>query len=590
MFSSFLCLPLQDPNVSEDVFDYIIVGGGTAGLALASRLSKEPGNRVLVLEAGGNVPDDDTVSIPGYDTKNLGTAIDWKYSGVGLDPKNPGIGYPRGRVLGGTSVINFMLSVKASSMDYDAWKDLGNTGWGWHEFDQAFKKFENFLTPPSDTNFVFDITHHGTSGLVKTSFPKHLPATLEKYFSAAWELGHPNIEADSFGGDIRGPRYFPLTIDENSERVSSVKAYYSSNEPQRSNLVVRLNCEVDKLLTSKSPNENLKVEAVQYTSHGKTLQAQASKEIILSAGSFGSPAILERSGMGDRSVLEKLGIPVLNELPGVGQNLADHPHISNIYELFPNHVSADNLNNDQAFHDEQLKLYKNEHSGLLTHSMSILDFEQLSKVLTKEEIEEGQKYLESGTDHLPQQVLKTVQKQLENGTPIEFALLNKRTRQASNDKSYITVLSALQYPLSRGSTHITTQDHTIAPHIQAGFLAHPFDHWLLAKAGKHARAIMQTSHFKEIISNEYTPGSGIQSDEEWKTYAADNVKAFSHTSGTAAMLPLKDGGVVDPDLRVYNTKNLRVIDASVIPIPLAMHPQMTVYAIAEMGAEKILRV
>lgn len=200
-----------------------------------------------------------------------------------------------------------------------------------------------------------------------------------------------------------------------------------SSIASRTNLVVNSHCEVDKLLTSKAENGDVIIESVRYFSGGTQREARALREVILCAGSFGSSAILERSGMGDRSILTKLGIPVVIELPGVGSNLADHPNIASTYEISKGLVSADNYMTSSKFADEQLKLYNTRRQGMLTHSISLVDFEPLNVILTKEEIEEGLKYLESETSHLPKLVLESVTEQLLKGTPIEFALLDKRT-------------------------------------------------------------------------------------------------------------------------------------------------------------------
>ncbi|KAG0147095.1 hypothetical protein CROQUDRAFT_43492 [Cronartium quercuum f. sp. fusiforme G11] len=568
-----------DDPCSKEVYDYIIVGGGTAGLVVASRLSENPETTVLVLEAGESGHQNLGIQIPGFMGTTFHTSVDWNYSTVTLEHAgNRSLVYPRGKVLGGSSALNFMVSTKASLHDYHALEKLGNPGWGWDEFDRASKKSEKVLRPKTASNFTFVPRYHGHHGLVKTSFPKYFPSTFSRYFPAARELSHESVPEDTFGGDLKGPYNFPSTINDNAERVTSATAYYYPFA-SRPNLVVRLKSEVDRLLTSKSRDGKVIVKAVRYESQSSMRQSLARKEVILSAGSIGSPAILERSGMGDPAVLKQLKIPVLNNLTGVGANFVDHPLFWGVYQLRPGIISADEIVSNTTFKAEQLKLYQNHREGILTHA---------------EEILEGLNYLynhsSSDSSHLTQPMLKVVEDQMLKGTPIEFILVNQRSVDMSPtpNASYISIVSALQYPLSRGTTHISSRDPTKDPLINPGYFRHPFDLWLLAKATKHARTIMENSLWKDVISGEHFPGPSVKSDEEWRNYVMKNSQTIYHPIGTAAMLPREYNGVVDPELRVYGTQKLRIIDASIIPIHLAMHPQMTIYAIAELGVEKIL--
>ncbi|KAG0140233.1 hypothetical protein CROQUDRAFT_674762 [Cronartium quercuum f. sp. fusiforme G11] len=577
--------------VKEMDYDYVLIGGGTAGLVVASRLTENPNITVLVLEAGDSGLNNTRISTPGFNGRNISTSIDWNYSTVALEHAgNRSIIYPRGKVLGGCSATNFLVTNKASRQDYDTIEKLGNPGWGWSEFDRAAKKSENFLLPPPRSNFSFIFENHGHNGEVKTSFPKYIPPTFPNYFPAVQELGHQPALLDSFGGDSKGPYYCPSTINENAERVTSATAYYHPFA-SRKNLVVWLNSEVDRLLTSKLPNGTVIVKGVQYTSHGSIKTVLSNREVILSAGAIGSPAILERSGMGDPYILNKLKIPIVNSLPGVGSNLIDHPLIWSTYELRPGVISADNLITNSTFAATQLQLYNDHREGILTHAVSLLDFEPLRSYLTKEEIAEGLKNLQCNTSHLPQWMFNAVKDQLENGAPIQFLLANQRwlDTPVSSKASYITIQAALQYPLSRGSSHISSRDPTKPPLIDTGYFRNPFDLWILSKAIKHSRRIMSNRSWSSVILREETPGPKVSSDEEWKEFTQNLVSTIAHPIGTVPMLPIERGGVVNPDLRVYGTQNLRVIDASIIPIHLAMQPQITVYAIGELGAEKILK-
>ncbi|KAG0145754.1 hypothetical protein CROQUDRAFT_671557 [Cronartium quercuum f. sp. fusiforme G11] len=485
-----------------------------------------------------------------------------------------------------------MGSIKGSRLDYDAIEKLGNPGWGWSDFDRASKKSEHFIVPKPSPNLTYQINFHGQNGSVKNSLPKYLPPPLGNFFPAFQQVGHEPKPTDTYGGDLKGPYYYPATIDDNAERVTSATAYYSPSIASRPNLIVRLHSEVDKVLTSKSKNGKLVVKAVQYISDGTHHKVWADREVILSAGVFGSPAILERSGMGDPVVLNKFGIPVLNKLPGVGANLGDHYQLTNTYQLLPGLISADNLTTNATYAAEQYQLYKTHREGILTQAISLFNYEPLQAFLTKEEIEEGMSYLKTNSSSpLPERVFKIIKEQLQKGTPVEFAVQNKRTIpiDTSPNASYISFFVALQYPLSRGSSHISSIDPLKSPTIDAGYYSNPFDLWLISKSGKSCRKILSTSSMKEIIKEETLPGKSVKTEEDWKKFAKETVRSFHHQIGTTSMLPFKDGGVVDSNLLVYGTNNLRVIDAGIIPIPLAMHITMTVYAIGELGAERILK-
>lgn len=592
--------PIEQGLESSKVFDYIVVGGGTAGLTVASRLSENPNITVLVLEAGGRGLGNTGISIPGLAGSTFRTGVDWNYSTIALkQADNRSIIYPRGKVLGGSSAINFMLTTKASRRDYNTFENLGNPGWGWNDFDRGLKKTEDLLIPPpsSSMDFTFVPEYHGTHGPVKTSFSKFLPPIVARYFTAAKELGHVRTFTDNFKGNVEAPSYVPLSIDENSERVTSASAYYFPIA-SRPNLVVQVDSEVDRLLVSNPNTEesDIVVRGVEYISQGSIKTNFARREVILSAGSIGSPAILERSGMGDSSVLEKFDIPVILNLPGVGANLIDHPMNLDVHQLKLGFFSSDKLARNATYAAEQLNLYNTRREGILTQVVSLLDFEPLHVVLTEEEISEGLQYLKDNSTSLPLQLFEAVKKQVLHGTPFEFLLINQGSAQlegtstfsTSPNVSYIAIASSLQYPFSRGSSHISSRDPRKPPLIDTGFFNHPFDSWLFAKACKHSRKIMESAEWDDVILKEVSPGNTVQTDEEWRHYVAKNTDTFYHPVGTAAMLPQELGGVVDPDLRVYGTQNLRVVDASIFPVHMATHPQLSIYAISEIAAEKIL--
>lgn len=577
-----------------EVFDYIIVGGGQAGLAVASRLSEDPSLTVLVLEAGGSGLNNPGISIPGLIGTTLGTDIDWKYTTVPQkEADERKIDYPRGKVLGGSSAINFIISTKADQEDYNAIEKLGNPGWGWSEIDRASKKSEKLLTPKRGSGFLFNPQDHGTSGPVTNSFPKYIPPQFEPYFPAAVtaSIGGQAIQStDPFGGKVEGAYYYPSAIDAQSIRVTSATAYYFPIQ-SRSNLVVRTGAEVNKLITNEAEGSEIKIAGVEYSSSGISFRVEVNKELIMCAGSIGTPAILERSGIGKQDILNPLGIPVVLNLEGVGGHLSDHPAVLATYRLKPGIVSSDDLRNATVA-AEQMTVYQETRGGLLSHALSLLDYRSLKSILTEDEINEGFALLKRDPNTMSTDQFSSIVDRIKNGVAVEFLLINaffESDNTPESNTSYLTIATTLQHPLSRGSSHIKSQDPSEVPSIDPGFLSHPFDLWLMKKAAKHARKIMSQPQWAAIIRDEKYPGPSVQSDEEWLASIKKRVRTEYHPLGTSSMMPREKSGVVDPELRVYGTQNLRVADASIIPIQIGGHPSMTVYALAEKAAEIIIK-
>ncbi|KAI7966690.1 hypothetical protein MJO29_002438 [Puccinia striiformis f. sp. tritici] len=392
-----------------EYFDYIVVGGGTAGLT-----------------AGGTGINRPSISIPAMMATNLHTDIDWDYSKVPQEGANQQkISYPRGKVLGGTSSINAMLSTWAEAEDYETIERLGNPGWGSKEIEKAFKKTERLINPPLNSPYIFNPGNHGIDGPVTNSFPKFIPPQYLPYFPACAAAGHVIQDKDSFAGNMEGAYIYPSAIDEKGFRVTSATAHYFPIK-SRSNLIVRTDCEVDKLIVTSTDTTNSRITilGVEYYSSGTLGRAMVRHEVIMSAGVIGTPVILERSGMGKESILKPLDIPIALNLEGVGSNLLDHLRVTSSYRLKAGHKTVEDLFRDPDYAAQQKSIYEQSGGGLLSHWFSVADFQSLKSFVGEDGMPQGMKLLEDCPSCTSPSQFDAVVNRIKNGRAIEFSLVN----------------------------------------------------------------------------------------------------------------------------------------------------------------------
>ncbi|KAG8945692.1 hypothetical protein FRC03_001668 [Tulasnella sp. 419] len=341
------------PRDSTEVPEYIIIGGGTTGLVVAGRLA-ESGSSVCVIEAGKHIHDDDRVDIPGYFGKTLGDPqFDWSYTTVPQKYvlNRTDVVIPRGKALGGTSVINSMTWGRASKDEYDYIANLGNgIDWSWDNLLPYFKRSETVIEPPSrewatEHGATFDKTYHGNSGPLKRGFVPWLGESHVPFFKAMNNLGVPTNH-DSCSGNNLGVFTLATSIDpDKGTRVSSAVAYFEPNS-HRINLIDQAH--VQKILLERDERTGLqKAIGVEYERDGKIVSIGASKEVVISAGAYETPKILELSGIGDQQRLEKLGIRPKVHLPGVGENLQDHLLVPSSFEMKKGYVTGDYLSDPE---------------------------------------------------------------------------------------------------------------------------------------------------------------------------------------------------------------------------------------------------
>ncbi|KAJ7482022.1 alcohol oxidase [Mycena latifolia] len=575
---------------SPDIFDYIVVGGGTSGLVVAARLVEDPTIRVCVVEAGGDVSSQLDTIVPGFGFKNLGKPeMDWRFSSA--PQANAGgrsLFLSRGKALGGTSMLNLMVLGRGHAAEYDAFETLGSPGWNWQGLVEYFRKSETFAATPAQIarlNVEVNPETHGSAGPIQRSLPTWMSDIHAPWVGALETLGVP-YNPDSFSGNNTGVWTVHLSVDSQARRSSSVSGYYTPVK-SKPNLVVITAAHATRILFDSSASASgLQVATgIEYHKDGQRYTVSASREVLLCAGAFQTPQLLELSGIGDKNVLGAHGLPVIVDLPGVGRNLQDHFWSPYVAETDPKYESIEVLN-DPVRAAEEWKLYEESKTGILAGTTSSSYAFLPKKHFAKD----------WDPNHVAEPLSASPQWKMQmdwlNGETVPFlemgifpGFLPIVGHAPELGKSYCSFFLALTHAFSRGTVHIASTDPLAAPVIDHRVLDNALDIEVLVQAIKFSRRLAATGELRAAITREVLPGAAVQSDSELAAYVREIVSTVFHPIGTAAMLPRGEGGVVDSELRVYGTANLRVIDASIIPIHLSAHIQATVYAVAEKAAD-----
>ncbi len=523
------------------MFDYIVIGAGTSGCIVAARLAEKMNNRVLLIEAGKKSYNP-WLHIPvGYYKNVYNPDLTWQYV-TEPDPNLNGrrINWPRGRVLGGSSAVNGLIHVRGQAEDYDLWAELGNTGWGFEDLMPYFKKLEDQERGPSE--------YHGENGPVGISDMRDPRAICHAFVTAGKEIGVPYTE--DFNGKVQeGVGMYQLTV-KNGLRTSSADYL----KTKRTNLEVRTECMVEKLITSGK-----QVTGVRYRdAQGQVQEVSARREVILCAGAVGSPHIMQLSGIGAGSLLQEAGVEVVHDLPGVGENLLDHFQVRTVHKC-NRPITINELNRSWWLKFKAGLQYVTSLRGPLTigagQAVAFMKSSDAEPIPDMEIIFMG--FSTDGPGKMPH--------------PFPgFTILGYQLR-----------------PESKGYVRLKNPNPHEHPAIFGNYLAEEVDRRVTVEVFKACRRFAQAPALKQYIIEEYLPGSSVATEDDMLAYARNAGSTVFHPTSSCRM-GHDDMAVVDDRLRVHGMKGLRVVDASIMPTMLSANTAAGCMMIGEKGAALIL--
>ena len=532
--------------MSKTHYDFIIVGGGSAGCVLANRLSANGSHRVCLLEAGPNCKSW-MVSIPGaFAYFMFSKKYNWQFdSEPKPDIRNGApVFCPQGRGLGGGSAINAMIYIRGHRRDYDHWASLGNRGWGFDDLLPYFRK--------NECNERGGDEFHGDSGPLYVSDCRNYYRINEHFLKAVEEAGYP-LTDDFNGPQHEGAGFYQFTIKD-GKRCSAAHAYLYPAE-ERENLDIRCGAQVTRILF-----EGRRATGIEYRANGKTERVYANKEVIISSGAYNSPKLLMLSGIGEKAHLDQVGIDALHDLPGVGQNLQEHVDACVLQES----LKSDGFTTSPA--------------GLLKLAGEPFRYLFGKKGKLESSISQAGAFLRTSKDlDVPDVQLHFIPL-LYDDSGRDLKLMSK-----NGYSCHVCVLR----PQSTGRVSLGSSDPDAPPRIDLNFFDHPDDRKTLVEGLRLVRKILAAPSFDEYRGTEINPGPDAQSDEEILARAKAKLGLVYHPVGTCKV-GSDDLAVVDDELRVHGLESLRVVDASIMPTLIGGNTNAPTMVIAEKAADLIL--
>ena len=532
--------------MDSETFDFIVVGAGSAGAAVAARLSESGKLSVLCLEAGKAGSDFFWSRVPAGVGKLIDNAtVNWCYDAE-PDEGSGGrrIPVPRGKMLGGSSSINGMVFVRGQAQDFDHWAQLGNRGWAYRDVLPFFKKMESFAGGSDE--------FRGRDGVLKVTETPRDGVFFDSMIEAAEAIGIP-FNPDYNGATQEGVAMTQATISRG--RRQSTAAAYLDGARQRANLKIETGALASRLIL-----ENNVCQGIRYTVDGEPREARASREVIVCGGTINSPQLLELSGIGQGERLRELGIDVVQDLPGVGENLRDHYTPRMRYA-----VRAD------------APAFSNDARGWR------LGREAVKYVLT------GKGFLATPT--VPIRIYFRSREGLETPdvtvSALAFLYEIVGTERRISAERGITVNTNVLRPDSVGSVHIASAEASAAPQIRFNFLSASQDRDGLLAGMRKSRELMAAAPMARLVDHEMAPGDGLNSDDELLDWARNHAETTYHPVGTCKM-GSDPMAVVDDRLRVHGLGGLRVADASIMPTLTSGNTNAPSIMIGEKCAEMVL--
>ncbi|TDL15491.1 aryl-alcohol-oxidase from pleurotus Eryingii [Rickenella mellea] len=578
--SAFAALYDSPSQLPQTVFDYVIIGGGTAGAVVANRLTEDRDVSVLVLEAGRSNKNILEIEIPFYGP-GVSTPPDlfWNYTIVPQPGyNNRSFFYERGRVLGGSSSVNGDFYTRGSSDDYDGYARLtGDNGWSWNSLKKYIPRHEKFVPPADDHNTTgeFVPSAHGKNGLVQVSLPGFAFPSDEHVIATTKELPQEfPFNQDHNDGTLLGVAWSQGTVGHPAKRSSSATAYLADEFLNRPNMHVLVHAQATKIIQTGTVKGRPSFHAVQFGDGlnltGPFHAVNATKEIIVSCGPIGTPHLLQLSGIGDAKALAQVGIKSVINNPHVGQNMTDHslavaPYTVPDGQSLDHFLRGDNLTASVAEWNATMK-------GPLTFAVSNhLGFHRLpnnSSILAGGDPSAG-----PGASHI-ELVLSPTWVQFPDPRP--------------PTGSFFTISVAVSCPTSRGTITLASADPFAQPNIDPNYMATDFDIKTHIEGVKMAQRFVAAKAWDGFILEPFGAYANATTDEKIEEYLRSTALTFSHILGGAEVSAKgASWGVVDPDLKVKGAEGLRVVDASIFPYLPSAHPMAATYLFAERASDLI---